>query len=76
VVLLAFQALADLIAQTLDVLDLLGLEERLVQRGDNPFPDLQDINRVAEETGTSPEMIRRNYLVPISRTFAEEWFSL
>lgn len=37
---------------------------------------LQDINRVAEETGTSPEMIRRNYLVPISRTVAEEWFAL
>jgi integrase len=37
---------------------------------------LQDINRVAEETGTSPEMIRRNYLVPISRTAAEEWFAL
>ncbi len=37
---------------------------------------LQDIRRVAEETGTSPEMIRRNYLVPISRTVAEEWFAL
>jgi integrase len=37
---------------------------------------LQDINRVAEETGTSPEMIRRNYLVPISRTVAEAWFAL
>ncbi len=37
---------------------------------------LQDVNRVAEETGTSPEMIRRNYLVPISRTVAEEWFAL
>ena len=37
---------------------------------------LQDIHRVAEETGTSPEMIRRNYLVPISRTVAEEWFAL
>ena len=37
---------------------------------------LQDVNRVAEETGTSPQMIRRNYLVPISRTVAEEWFAL
>lgn len=37
---------------------------------------LQDIRRVAEETGTSPEMIRRNYLVPISKTVAEEWFAL
>lgn len=37
---------------------------------------LQDIRRVAEETGTSPEMIRRNYLVPISRSEAEKWFAL
>jgi hypothetical protein len=37
---------------------------------------LQDIRQVAQETGTSPEMIRRNYMVPIPRATAEEWFAI
>ena len=39
---------------------------------------LQSIDRVAAEAGTSPAMIKKNYLsrAPISREQAEEWFAL
>lgn len=39
---------------------------------------LEDIGRVAAETGTSPAMIKKNYLsrAPISRAQAAEWFAL
>ena len=38
----------------------------------------EDIAKVAEETGTSPRMIKKNYQsrAAISRATAEEWFSL
>ncbi len=38
----------------------------------------QDINRVPWKTGTSPAMIKKNYVSrgPISRTQAVEWFTL
>ena len=38
----------------------------------------KDIAKVAEETGTSPRMIKKNYQsrAAISRATAEEWFSL
>jgi len=37
-----------------------------------------DINKVAEEGGTSPGELKKNYLsrAPISRAMAEEWFAL
>jgi len=37
-----------------------------------------EIKKVAEEGGTSVEMLKRNYLsrAPVSRAMAEEWFSL
>jgi hypothetical protein len=38
----------------------------------------EKIKTVAEEGGTSVEMLRKNYLsrAPVSRAMAEEWFSL
>jgi hypothetical protein len=37
-----------------------------------------DIAKVAEECGTSPKMIRKNYQsrAAIARTTAEDWFSI
>jgi len=39
---------------------------------------LGDIGKVAEEGGTSIDMLKKNYLsrAPVSRAQAEEWFSL